>query len=125
MWLYSVNWDGYAQDVIGSRTDGTRRTIRVVRYFYEEKYGPIPLDKELDHICRVRGCVNPDHVEAVSHLENVRRSDNYSKGSFNRNKMICKNGHCYDSTNTYIDPKGNRSCRICRRDAARRFRANK
>jgi hypothetical protein len=46
---------------------------RVHRINYEAKYGPVPAGKELDHLCKQKECVNPDHVEAVTHTENVRR----------------------------------------------------
>jgi hypothetical protein len=43
------------------------------RYFYEQAYGPVPDGLVLDHLCRVRNCVRPDHMEAVSSTENRRR----------------------------------------------------
>lgn len=50
--------------------------IRAHRAYYEARYGPIPGGLELDHLCRVKTCVNPDHLEAVTHAENVRRGPN-------------------------------------------------
>lgn len=43
------------------------------RLAYERAFGPIPTGMQIDHLCRVRECVNPDHLEVVSHTENVRR----------------------------------------------------
>jgi hypothetical protein len=45
------------------------------RFYYEEKYGPVPEGYVLDHLCRNRGCVNPDHLEPVTQRENVRRGE--------------------------------------------------
>jgi HNH endonuclease len=43
------------------------------RVYYEERFGPVPVGTELDHLCRVRACINPDHLEPVTHAENCRR----------------------------------------------------
>jgi len=43
------------------------------RLIYEATHGPVPRRKELDHLCRVKACVRPSHVEVVTHAENVRR----------------------------------------------------
>jgi hypothetical protein len=48
-------------------------TRRAHRFFYETLVGPVPDGLELDHLCRVRHCVNPDHLEPVTHAENLRR----------------------------------------------------
>ena len=88
------------------------------RMSYELFVGPIPEGLELDHLCRNRGCVNPDHVEPVTHLENMRR------GAF-ATRTLCVNGHHYDAVNTYIRPNGNRDCRVCVRERGRRYRARR
>lgn len=43
------------------------------RHYYEQAFGPIPADRQVDHLCRVRACVNPDHLELVTQTENIRR----------------------------------------------------
>lgn len=43
------------------------------RHYYERVHGPIPTDRQADHLCRVRACVNPDHLELVTQVENIRR----------------------------------------------------
>lgn len=55
------------------RLSVNRRTMPVHRYFYEKEYGPVPEGKELDHLCRVRLCCRPTHVEPVTRAENLRR----------------------------------------------------
>lgn len=74
LWTGALNADGY-----GSFQVESRRSIGVHRYAYELLVGPIPAGLELDHVkaqgCRHRHCVNPAHLEPVTHEENVRRSN--------------------------------------------------
>lgn len=81
------------------------------RYVYEAFAGPIPEGLEIDHLCRTRLCVRPDHLEAVSHAENVRRAA--------AAKTTCVNGHAYDEANTYVWTDGSRKCRACDRERHR------
>ena len=69
-WIFggTIAENGYG----GIRHEGKMRRVHVVTY--EAKNGPVPDGLELDHLCRVRPCCNPDHVEPVTHLENIRRS---------------------------------------------------
>lgn len=77
--------------------------------------GPIPENLVLDHLCRVRHCVNPDHLEPVTLEENLRRGF----------RMIthCPQGHEYSETNTYRQKAGSRSCRPCHANKERERRA--
>ena len=81
------------------------------RLLYEAEYGPIPERLQLDHLCRVRHCCRPTHLEAVTPRENGRRG---IKGILTSH---CPRGHEYTTENTAFHPKAGRHCRTC--DAAR------
>ena len=90
------------------------------RVTYEASKGPIPAGLELDHLCVVPACVNPDHLEPVTHAENMARAKR--RGAFPL-PPECKNGHEFTTENTYLRPaSGGRTCRTCNRDAARRYK---
>ena len=89
------------------------------RFIYEYLHGPISAELEIDHKCRNHSCANPEHLEAVSHQENMLRGINHQ-----REKTHCLQGHEYSLTNTYHRPTGGRDCRICKRDNDRRYRLN-
>lgn len=76
--------------------------------------GPVPDGLQLDHLCRNRWCVEVTHLEPVTPKENVRRGLNGVLLTH------CPQGHPYDEANTYRG-RGERQCRICRRDAKLRF----
>jgi hypothetical protein len=110
--------NGYAQ----IRYDGkTRRAHRVI---YEVLVGPIQAGLVLDHLCRVRHCVNPDHLEVVTERENIYRG--LGLAGINAAKTHCVNGHEFSPENTYYSPNAHRrSCRICSRDAQVRYKERK
>lgn len=95
------------------RTGGGKRQM-VHRVSYEMTYGPIPEGLDLDHLCRVRRCLNPAHLEAVTHRVNTLRGQTVTAA--NAAKTHCYNDHEFTPENTYIEPTGERRCRTCRRD---------
>lgn len=104
---------------------------------YAALRGPVPKDHELDHLCRVRPCCNPDHLEPVTHKENMRRSPvaGIARATQQSTKTHCPKGHPYSGDNLMVfegrawqKPRAqNRICRICHRntgrEAQRRYRA--
>jgi len=92
------------------------------RLMYTAMVGPIPNNMELDHLCRIPRCVNPAHLEPVTHAENIRRGD---VGKVNRARQkaltVCKRGHAFTTENTRIDRRGQRSCRECSRALHRSY----
>lgn len=98
------------------------------RHSHRVFIGPIPDKAEVDHLCFIRMCGAPHHLEAVSHSVNTARST--APSAMNGRKEVCDEGHALDEANTYIwiGPTGNvqRHCRKCHcareREAYRRRR---
>lgn len=103
---------GYGRFPVNNKLSGKYRVYLAHRLSWELLRGPIPADKQIDHLCRVRHCVNPDHLELVSIKENVLRG--IGPTAINKRKTHCKHGHLYTPENTKISKKG-RSCRECSR----------
>lgn len=105
---------GYGCFLIGSRTDGSRRSARAHRVAYEALVGPVPPGLELDHRrCSTPSCVNPQHLEAVTHQVNVLRGR--SPAAHFASVTHCPRGHAYDVNNTRYAARANgRQARVCR-----------
>lgn len=115
LWQGSCDRKGYGRVRLG----GITRRVHVVRY--EREIGPIPTGTELDHyVCDggPLGCCNPAHERPASHRENTLRGSSFA--AENAAKTHCPLGHPYDDENTYVNPRGERSCRTCRRACDRR-----
>jgi HNH endonuclease len=115
IWMGFTDKDGY-----GHFSKSGSRSMRAHRFSYEYHKGTIPADREIDHRCRVTSCVNPEHLDAVEHSENIRRAlDRHH----HKIKTHCPSGHSYDEANTYIHRNGSRKCRKCHTEREnRRYR---
>lgn len=83
------------------------------RFSYELLHGKLDPKITLDHLCRNRACVNPSHLEPVSMRVNALRG--IGPTAINSRKTHCIKGHQLSGNNVYIEPKGGRVCRACRR----------
>lgn len=99
------------------------REVALHRAMYEKFVGPVADGYELHHRCGIRHCINPAHLEAVTHTEHMRLHDPLRTREA-REKPYCRNGHARTPENLYVAPKtGLRACRICRRNHRRAYAA--
>lgn len=112
LWTGHTDRDGYG---IFYR----RGHVRAHRFAYESEVGVIPAGLEPDHLCGVRKCVRPEHLELVSHRENVLRGRSFA--AINSRKTHCPRGHEFTAANTYVYPSGGRQCRTCRAEYAAQY----
>ncbi len=111
-WTASLN-KGYGQ------VNVNQKILPAHRVMYELKRGLIPLGQDLDHLCRVSRCINPKHLEPVSHRENLLRGVGWA--GLNSKKTHCKNGHLLSDDNIiWRNGRLGRECRICRLKSKRR-----
>lgn len=117
-WLWTGFCDRFGYGRLQSNRTGTDLAHRIL---YELTRGAVPKDLQIDHLCRVPCCVNPDHMEPVTQAENIRRGIwGMLAGTFQRAKTHCPHGHAYTPENIYAY-RGKRNCRICRADSSSRF----
>jgi hypothetical protein len=121
VWTGPSNGNGYGKLRLGGRAG---RGFFAHRFAYTALVGPIPDGLVLDHLCRNRSCVRPDHLEAVTQRINSLRGE--SPAAYHAVKTHCPAGHAYDEANTHISKRGSRSCRACHRERERaRVAANR
>ncbi len=119
-WIWNGSFNNQEYSCFHIKRNGTWVKILAHRYSYELIRGPVPPGMELDHLCRDTRCINPDHLEAVTHQKNTERGE---AGTYKRttSKTYCIHGHQYSEENTYINKHGFRSCKACRKLAYARY----
>jgi hypothetical protein len=105
LWTGSVNGTGHGQIRIGGHNRPPHRVM------YELAHGPVSSRLDMDHLCRIACCVNPAHLEPVTHQENCARGH---AGKHQSQKTHCPSGHEYTAANTRWQRKGRCLSRICR-----------
>ena len=121
LWVGSLNPQGYGALAREKNNVGKTCAHRIA---YELFCGPIPQGLVIDHKCRVRCCVNPAHLEAVTQRENILRGCGPSVNRARR-MMHCKRGHAKIGDNLYVRPNGKRMCRTCEKIRRRRATAER
>ena len=119
-WIYNgnINPGGYGCFY----PEGTVK-IFAHRYAYSREYGAVPEGLVVDHKCRVRSCVNPAHLRAVTNSENTLCG--IGPTAINARKTHCNRGHSLSGKNLYVRFDGFRKCRACHIIGAEKYRANK
>lgn len=112
------DWSGTHTNAGYATVIDAGRTTTAHRFAYELFVAPIDADLDADHLCFNRGCVNPSHVEPVTHRENIHRMP----GLFGQRARAthCQRGHDLSMTATFDKGDGRRRCRTCRQEAQRR-----
>ena len=113
-WTGSISTQGYG------RISENNRPLYAHRVSYEMHKGPIPDGLVVDHICRVRSCVNPDHLQAITNSENLLSGT--APTVLLHWLKRCKQGHdMTDPRNVYVRPdNGRRACHECIRQRSRK-----
>lgn len=110
-WVYMRGLDrcGYAQIIVDGRMSMAHRVV------YEHEVGPIPEGMEIDHLCRVRNCLNPQHMEVVTRRQNVRRgTSGEATRTMWRSKETCARGHSDWAWSKNGSRPDFRYCRTCK-----------
>lgn len=111
-------WQGTTSSLGYSRSAGGYSSVHQLAYALWK--GPMPAGLEPDHLCKVRLCVNPDHLEAVTHRANSLRCS--SPFADNARKTQCVRGHEFTPENIIPTPTGGRRCRTCHNARTRAYK---
>lgn len=121
VWTGATTSNGYGKIWIAGKW------MRAHRFSYQAFIGEVPEGLELDHLCRNRRCCDPLHVEPVTHQENLRRGARPGRklGKRLSPTSSCAQGHARIDENMYVSKNGKRRCWICKRQAAREWKAQR
>lgn len=117
LWTGPKTDQGYGE--ITLYVGGKNKCLKAHRAMYEELVGPIPEGLEPDHLCSVRPCVNPEHLEPVTHAENLARG---ATANWLGRRQVCAKGHDVSGANGRSAKGHGRRCKQCHRERMRRVR---
>lgn len=121
-WIWNGGLNNYGYGLLsGLKAKNHSYAVLAHRVGYELLIGPIPDGLEIDHLCRTRSCVNPEHLDTVTSRVNTLRGDSFA--ARNARKIRCVHGHLFDKANTGMRATGKRACRTCARAATAKYRA--
>jgi hypothetical protein len=125
VWTGTIRENGYGQILVATGSNGARKTRAAHILSYELARGPVPAGLELDHLCRVRACINPSHLEPVTRAENLRRGIGADVSrQLLKNTTHCRNGHPWTASNIRIVGT-KRRCIQCLQATHRRYLSRK
>lgn len=104
-------WRGYVLPRGYGRFHVAGRLVYAHRFAYELEHGLVPQGFELDHLCRSKACVNPEHLEVVSHRGNLLRGEGWSGRK--ARQTACVHGHSLDGLRRRAGKVVGRYCRTC------------
>jgi hypothetical protein len=116
-WKGAKDKDGYGLFCTHYR----QKRHRSHRLAYELQLAPVPSGYIVHHLCEHRDCVNPSHLAAIDPADHFRFHPDVSATGKNAAKTHCKNGHPFGEANTYLNPSGERKCRVCTRSLKRKY----
>lgn len=117
IWLGARDSKGYGRVYLGGKIWKAAHVVA-----YERERGPVPPGLQLDHLCQLKPCGNPAHLEPVTNRENVCRGPRIVAA---RAATHCRHGHAWTTENTYRHPSGSRVCRACTTEAQLRYQKRK
>lgn len=122
MWSAGTSSEGYGRYYLGAE-NGAKRHDYAHRISYAIAHGPIPEGLHIDHLCRVRSCVNPSHLEAVTCKVNLLRGETVT--ARNASVTHCPSGHPYSGENLLVNNRGQRQCASCKRSYNDKYRGRR